>query len=508
MSREAAAAYGLNRAWFAQVRFDAGRSRVTHLRFFEKTDQLPDTLFVQTDRSMIQSINAETGQTLWVRMVGDARQPTMPVGANEEMVAVVNGTVLYILNRANGKILWREPVTGVPVDGPIMSDRYAFVPMISGQVMAYRIKKEQSRKPFLSKKSGDDASEEEKVEAKINDFEVESTVSDSLAVRQKYIPPMRCVSFGRITTQPILIQKGGAGNQIAWTTTRGLFVGFINVKSPSNFSLQYQMVAGSEIASPATFYPCFLSKNSGGGGVSTMATVNEAISSGLILVATVNGEVKAIHSRSGKEAWKYNLAETISEPVVPVGDHVYAISQEGNLFALEADSGNPVWKVSSVSHFLSASNGRLYVEDRLGKIKVINAADGAILERIRFDGFSHSFRNMATDRLFLASDDGTVVCLHETDQAKPIRHQAALVRRATELAQQQMATSLAKRRSHKSSVSSSGSTAEKPAKRPKRVRGRNSNGENPFGGQPGEKKPRAKKGKPGRQSGEQANPFG
>jgi outer membrane protein assembly factor BamB len=490
MSQEAAAVHGLDRAWYSQVRLDPERSQVKYLTFFHKSDQLPDTLIVQTDRSTVQAINAETGQTLWVRLVGDPAQPTTRVGANDEMVSVINGTVLFILNRSNGKILWQGPVEGVPVEGTIMSDRYVYVPQVNGHISAYRIEKEKSV-DFQTEL----AAKQEKIKQALKKSTSES---DSLAVvlkREKTTSPsdlkiksgklkkLCCVSFGRLASNPILIQKGLAGNQIAWTTNKGLFVGFINVKSAGKFRLQYQWVSSSELATSATFYPWInleLSKH-------TNAVANDDISSGLILTASTNGQVSAVYSRTGEQAWKYSLGESVTEPVIPVDSLALLITKHGNLVALDAVGGKPLWKIGGVRHFLAASKDRLYVEDSLGRIKVVRQQDGVTVDSIRFDGFSHLYRNLETDRIYLASRSGMVVCLHESRQAAPMRHQEILASRARELAKDSMVarvprskripteTSMAKKPLAQDSPFAS---AGAKVKKPKRKKGEPSN--NPF----------------------------
>ncbi|MCR4410852.1 MAG: PQQ-binding-like beta-propeller repeat protein, partial [Thermoguttaceae bacterium] len=77
------ARHGLVRAWFTQVQLDPARGRVT--------DIVIDggTVFVQTDRAILQAIDAETGQTLWVQQVGDPNHPTLTPGISNRMVAVI-----------------------------------------------------------------------------------------------------------------------------------------------------------------------------------------------------------------------------------------------------------------------------------------------------------------------------------------------------------------------------------------------------------------------------------
>ena len=92
--------YGLEVAWFNQVQLDPAVGRVT--------EWLLDrgTLFVVTDTALLQAFDAETGQSLWATPVGRRDLLTLKPTAGEHLVAVVNGSTIYVLNRHTGVILW------------------------------------------------------------------------------------------------------------------------------------------------------------------------------------------------------------------------------------------------------------------------------------------------------------------------------------------------------------------------------------------------------------------
>ena len=85
---------------------DAGRSRVQYVVVED------GVVYVQTDRAMIHAINAETGRTLWSRQVGRPNHPSMPPALNRDLLAVVNGSRLFAVNRFNGEILFDIQVGG------------------------------------------------------------------------------------------------------------------------------------------------------------------------------------------------------------------------------------------------------------------------------------------------------------------------------------------------------------------------------------------------------------
>jgi uncharacterized protein YbaR (Trm112 family) len=134
ISEPAALRHGLTRAWTAQVQVDAARGRVDSMVLDG------GTLFVQTNQAVLEAIDAETGKRLWSREVGERGHPSMAPAMNARLVVVVNGSSLYVVNRYNGKLLLKIPLPAAPGAGPALSQQRAYVPMVNGTVVSYRLK--------------------------------------------------------------------------------------------------------------------------------------------------------------------------------------------------------------------------------------------------------------------------------------------------------------------------------------------------------------------------------
>ena len=107
-----AARHGLTRPWFTQVELDQGRSRLRDLIYAD------GVLYAQTDTAMIHAIDAETGKTLWVRQVGRPGHPSLTPDVSGDLLATVNGSRLYVVNRYKGDVLFETEVEGAPAPGP------------------------------------------------------------------------------------------------------------------------------------------------------------------------------------------------------------------------------------------------------------------------------------------------------------------------------------------------------------------------------------------------------
>lgn len=101
--------------------------------------KVPDVhIIATTTRGVVHSIDAESGRLLWKTPVGNSTYPTTAAAVNDKWVAVVNGQRLYMLQTADGSIVAERRFSGsVPAASPALTGDTAFVPMLSGQLIAY-----------------------------------------------------------------------------------------------------------------------------------------------------------------------------------------------------------------------------------------------------------------------------------------------------------------------------------------------------------------------------------
>ena len=65
-------------------------------------------LYLQTDRATIlRDETPQTGRQLWSKIIGQSDHFSLPPAASEDLLAVVNGTRLFVCNRFNGDVLLR-----------------------------------------------------------------------------------------------------------------------------------------------------------------------------------------------------------------------------------------------------------------------------------------------------------------------------------------------------------------------------------------------------------------
>src|SRR5262249_57404070 len=96
-----------------------------------------------------------------------------------------------------------------------------------------------------------------------------------------------------------------------------------------------------------------------------------------------------------------------------IGDEVYLFPHHGNMFKLSAETGEPFWSVPRIEDFVAASTGRVYVTDRQNNLLILSRETGQVLATLPLGLFTAHFANERSDRIYLATESGLVMCLHE-----------------------------------------------------------------------------------------------
>jgi len=390
-----AAQHGLTRAWAAQVQLDSARGQLRNLVLDT------GTLFAQTDQGILEAIDAETGKRLWTAQVGERGYPTFAPAVNPTLVALINGSTVYVLNRCNGKVLWKAQLNGAPSAGPALSRQRVYVPMNDGMIFSYALTPMEESSKELDKLAREQSPTPEQVAAR------ETARRESLRLKQDKSPPLGCRGPGRPLVAPLVTRQNVDEEYVTWTTERGyLCVGRVDRTRGNQFALLYRL----HTEAPISNQPCYMPPNPSIAG-----------DSGVIFAASEDGYIHAIRERDGNELWRFSTGSPIVENPVALGRFVLVTNQLGGLYCLDAaNTGNQVWWSPEVTRVVAAGKQRVYAADKVGRIRVLEGRSGAVLDTIAAEYLPVKLTNSETDRMFLASKTGLVQCLHEIELSQPL----------------------------------------------------------------------------------------
>jgi len=281
-------------------------------------------------------MNAETGKTLWIAQVGDPNYPVVGPATNSKNVAVLNSTMLYMLDRQDGHVLWSRAVGSAAGAAPALSETFAYVGLINGRLEGYP----------LNAPQGD---------------------------------TWQYQSVGRIFHPP-----NATGQHVAWPTTSG----YLYVGNADEARVFFRIETNEEIiAAPAEwgslFYVASLNgylycyDGSTGGQLWRYSTGMPIISKPVVIddKAFVASEMPALHAvdaTTGDRLWTVDGAVQF---VAQAGQHIYAADRHGNLLIIEKESGGIAGQINTgdgVYPILNDQSDRIFLVSDAGLIQCLH----------------------------------------------------------------------------------------------------------------------------------------
>jgi outer membrane protein assembly factor BamB len=300
------------------------------------------TLFVQSNHGLVHAIDSQTGGTQWVSQIGNRYHPSSTLAANEKIVAVTNGTTLYVVDRANGRTIVEHQVEHVPSNGVAVGKNWVYVPTISGQLEVFPI-------------------------------DLDGTLDE-----------WNNASLGRIDTPPLVTRKN-----VVWGTQRG-FVYFC-AKDKSNVA--FRLDTGGPIAGALAYWPPLvlvasrdtyiyaIDENNGehrwryplGSPISHPPIAID----GAVYLMPQDGGMHCLSCDDGALRWYSAKAQML---LAASATRLYAADRAGNTLVLDAKSGGQMDTIDTQFlpiKYTNITTDRLYYATPTGMVMCLHELDAA-----------------------------------------------------------------------------------------------------------------------------------
>jgi outer membrane protein assembly factor BamB len=413
MSPAACRAVGLERMWFTQLALDRGRGRLAGIflhvsaiqshAVFQVTHENRRYIFSQRDRDAFgKEIGVEGARQAAVTKAAEIKKALEDAGKTDAAAPTLDSFVVpkttiyasserggvYALDGETGRTLWMASIGDPlrPTSTPGANDKY--VGVCNGSTL-YILRANDGgvawSKPMVGTPGAGPALTEEYVFTPMISGRVES-----LSLEESRLPPSLYKAFGRTVVQPVV-----SSNSVAWPTDSGsLYVALAHSQG-----LRFRMKATDAINSA----PAFLAPDK-------------------VFATSIDGYIYCIGESKGNIIWRFSTGEPLSNSPVALGETVYAISERGNLFAVDANSASERWVTGGIENYLAGNAKRLYCLDNRGNLAVLDAASGSRLGSIPSVLVDMPFLNTQTDRILLVNSVGLVQCLRESALPFPVVH--------------------------------------------------------------------------------------
>jgi len=253
-----------------------------------------------------------------------------------------------LLDRNDGHLIWSRLLGSAPSSGPALTKDFAFVALVTGRIEGYRL--------------SDPATQ-----------------------------PWYYQSIGRTYLRPTT-----TGRVVSWPTAAGN----LYVSRADDPGVLFRLETNDDIVtSPAEKAP-------------------------YLYIASLDGYLYALEEITGREQWRYSTGyPVVSSPAI-VGDHAYVASLEPTLHAIDAATGRGLWKAPRMSHFAAQGKDRVYASDKLGNLFALDAKTGQPIGGLDAGEDATTLVNDQSDRIILVTDRGLVQCLREIGAEQPTMYRA------------------------------------------------------------------------------------
>ena len=308
-------------------------------------------LFMQSSSGTITAFDTETGRFLWTRMIGAADRAMFPATSNDELLFVVNGLRLFAVRKDTGDVKWKLQMPGMPASSPVADAQIVYVGFVDGSLFAFDLKETQ----------------ELFTDGKLPQYS-ESTV------KWRYR-----------TSKSITIPAVPGEGVVAFASRNGSLYSV----TKENRKLVFQFETDAPLSAPIVRY-----KN-------------------MLLLASEDFNFYSLDIRNGRPGWQFTAGVVIRRAPILIDDDVYLFPEQGNMYKLSAQTGHSYWSLPRMQDFLAASSSRVYVADRHNNLTILSREHGEPLGMFPLDKFTRHLANDRSDRIYVATDSGLVMCLHE-----------------------------------------------------------------------------------------------
>ncbi|MEJ7593181.1 MAG: PQQ-binding-like beta-propeller repeat protein [Planctomycetaceae bacterium] len=366
---DAVAVPPLVQLWETQAILNVERDVVAHIVNDE------DVVYVQSNAGIVTALNAETGREMWTAQVGRTDEVAMPASSNASIVMIVAGPALYALDKFSGKELFSYRLPSQPSAGPVITEGSFFIPLADNSLCTCALKTLQ----YLE--------------------------------RYNKLPPGigQAIAWRFVTGEVIKRAPVAGSSRVGFVTEKGnIFV--VDISGGQAGRSKFQFLMQSPPTAPLT-----------------LVTRDQEY----LLAAAANNRLFCIGmNTNGRMQWTFPLGQRVSEPITVIGQDVYIVGDDGELLGLGLKSGLPLqtaedtpFALTDVEALVSVTGNAVYVIDSAGRLVTVNRKTGQVVAKEQYRDFTIPIRNSVTDRVYLSSKSGRVVCLKESGIDFPIYHQ-------------------------------------------------------------------------------------
>lgn len=138
-----------------------------------------------------------------------------------------------------------------------------------------------------------------------------------------------------------------------------------------------------------------------------------------LVIASADGYVSRLNELDGRISWTISTGGQLKHGPLVQADQLYVTTVQNELFCVGAEDGLERWMVGGIEQVIACGKDRVYARGQLGLLVALDKSTGARVGSLPLNDYRTAFQNHWTDRIYLASSDGTLLCLRELNAIFP-----------------------------------------------------------------------------------------
>ncbi|MBD3672874.1 MAG: PQQ-binding-like beta-propeller repeat protein [Planctomycetaceae bacterium] len=347
--------YGLEVLWSSQAVMHQNRDHVMNVEIDE------ESVYVQSQNGFVSAFDSQSGNRRWAQLVGRINSPQLPLTSNSDTVLVTSGVKLYAIDKWQGGELWRLSLQEQAGARPTADEERIYVATQHGSVFAYDLSKiyelyHSGRLPKWSK---------------------QTELWRHRTSRPIHTPPIRYDDQLTFASQTNIIYS----------------------VRPKTDRLVFQMTTSSHVTAPMVQYGEYL------------------------FMCNDSQHVYCLDKALGTTVWDFISRSKVTQKPRFVNNRCYVSPVAGSLYCIDVNTGVEYWEAQESVKFVAVTDSYVAAEDELGNLLLLSPnsteTDVELTARLPFKGFKYKVSNDLTDRIYMVSDFGQVICLREKSNSFP-----------------------------------------------------------------------------------------
>jgi hypothetical protein len=391
----------LQMAWHTYLPMDGKHDAITSVQLHMRD------ILIQCRSGAILSLNAATGALQWRVEVGKPYFPAIGFDVNARSVFVVKGARLYALDRQTGVVQWEYTLPNAAAAPPAADNEAIYLPLGDDRFIALRMPAEYLPKTPVIGKARDI------VATLVSPEDRGAAPSDALNPQRFAAPDLSILSPWRapeqaVGPQPVVMYEYQTQTEIDTRLEQESLLfskGVLQTGANGHF---FALSKGAPLHELYTF-----DANAG-----VAAPLGQH--GNFAYIASQDFRIYALDMETGQVLWRFVTGGPIVRQPRVLDEDVFVGTERSGLYRLSRASGEMLWRNFAASRFLAANKKFVYCKNPRGQLLVLDRARGSVLAT--YEGardFVVPMPNELTDRLFLASQDGLILCLHDRDYPTP-----------------------------------------------------------------------------------------